>query len=298
MRIELRSGRTPRRISWSVPIWDWSSIETTSHVTSFGRIRCSPPSGSDMGLLFLHGWGSSPHVYTNALKAAGDILGTDAWAPVLPGFSGSSPLPRAQQNLNGMAYWCAEAAQALPVWQSRSWILVGHSLGGGIGLAAAARFLPKERLRHVVLLSPVGGSPQRADRGLLQLGHRVARSNSDSKGVRLSQQERKSLRASLRHPVANARVGIDARFSDLRADAALVVDAGIPLTVVSADSDYVVDVGELSLVPGVNHRQVNGCHDWLVKDPEAWIRECECFASATLTRALPPEGKTPPISAV
>ncbi|RZK88349.1 MAG: alpha/beta fold hydrolase, partial [Hymenobacter sp.] len=103
--------------------------------------------------LALHYWAGAGHEF-NHLR---DLLpaGTPLLAPDLPGF-GSQAVPAGfDYSVGAYADWVADlvAAQNL-----EEYILIGHSMGGKIALALAAR--QPVGLRGLVLLSPSPPTPE------------------------------------------------------------------------------------------------------------------------------------------
>ncbi len=103
--------------------------------------------------LALHYWAGAGHEY-DALRSRLPE-GTQLLAPDLPGF-GSEPAPVGfDYSVDSYADWVAAFARE---HQVAEYVLVGHSMGGKIALALAAR--QPTSLRGLVLLSPSPPSPE------------------------------------------------------------------------------------------------------------------------------------------
>jgi len=103
--------------------------------------------------LALHYWAGAGHEY-DALRSRLPA-GTQLLAPDLPGF-GNEPAPAGfDYSVDSYADWVAAYGRA---HQLDEYVLVGHSMGGKIALALAAR--QPTGLRGLVLLSPSPPSPE------------------------------------------------------------------------------------------------------------------------------------------
>jgi hypothetical protein len=71
-----------------------------------------------------------------------------------------------------------------------------------------------------------------------------------------------------RNPVAFAVNGIAAKHANLHTTLTEVVASGIPVTLVAADQDKIVPIGELSKIPYATHIKVKGTHGWLIHKPK------------------------------
>ncbi len=103
--------------------------------------------------LALHYWAGAGHEY-DALRSRLPE-GTQLLAPDLPGF-GDEPAPAAfDYSVDSYADWVADCINEQ---QLTDYVLVGHSMGGKVALALAAR--QPTGLRGLVLLSPSPPSPE------------------------------------------------------------------------------------------------------------------------------------------
>ena len=98
------------------------------------------------GILFLHRFGGSSHSWNAVLARLGQRF--EVATPDLPGFGAAAT---AVGPFNVAAYADA-AASALQAMTSHDLLVVGHSMGGKVALALAAR--RPARLTGLVLLSP------------------------------------------------------------------------------------------------------------------------------------------------
>lgn len=99
-------------------------------------------------LLFLHGWGLSAEAYRDSLNALSREY--RVIAPDLPGF-GKSSNPKYVWDAHDYAKFTVAFAQQLNIQDVH---VVGHSFGGGIGLAVAA--LEQSFVRSTIGLNTVG----------------------------------------------------------------------------------------------------------------------------------------------
>src|SRR5213082_976980 len=76
----------------------WESMRVDGRRVHYGV------AGSGLPVLFVHGWALGQHAYKRALKRL-VRLGCQVYAPALPGFGGSAPLPPEKCNLAGYAAW-------------------------------------------------------------------------------------------------------------------------------------------------------------------------------------------------
>src|SRR6516165_8869681 len=90
--------------------------------------------GEGLPVLFVHGWALGQHSYKRALKRL-VRLGCRVYAPALPGFGGSAPLPGPGTELGDYAAWLASFLDAVGV--DEPVVAVGHSLGGGVATKLA-----------------------------------------------------------------------------------------------------------------------------------------------------------------
>ncbi|MFD1873631.1 alpha/beta fold hydrolase [Hymenobacter bucti] len=103
--------------------------------------------------LALHYWAGAGHEY-NHLRGLLPA-GTSLLAPDLPGF-GAQPAPAGfDYSVGAYADWVAEYAAAQKLAE---YVLIGHSMGGKIALALAAR--QPAGLRGLLLLSPSPPTPE------------------------------------------------------------------------------------------------------------------------------------------
>ena len=125
---------------------------TTLNVPRQSAIRHSP---SAISLVFLHYFGGSSRAWCAVIeRLAGDY---HCVAPDLRGF-GDSAATETGYTMSGMADDVAELIGSLRL---KRYALVGHSMGGKIALALAARQPPG--LESLVLLSPSPPTPEPMD---------------------------------------------------------------------------------------------------------------------------------------
>ncbi|GBD43733.1 Dihydrolipoyllysine-residue acetyltransferase component of acetoin cleaving system [bacterium HR40] len=118
------------------------------HVADWGR-------GFDPArptVIFLHGAGMDHSVWAFQARALA-FAGHNALAPDLPGHGRSEPHPDFGPTIDERARWLARLADALGL---AAYAVVGHSMGGLLGLALAAR---DPRVRRLALVSTAARMP-------------------------------------------------------------------------------------------------------------------------------------------
>ena len=118
--------------------------------------RCGPASGTTHGdskhaVLFLHGWRSNGLVWKDAMAKLSED-GFTSYAPDLPGFGGSEA-PREENgwSVDDYAEYIDGLLKKLEVGPV---VLVGHSFGGRVGIALAAKM--PECISRLVLVDAAG----------------------------------------------------------------------------------------------------------------------------------------------
>lgn len=229
--------------------------------------------GEGEPLLFLHGWGLSPHNYVEGIRrlTAG---GVKVIAPALPGFGGSDGPP-----LRGidMPLYSTRIARLLDVLAQERGVdkplfVVGHSFGGGVAIQLAAD--RPDLVRSLTLVNSVGGAP----------GRRTGITNASWLRWMLgavAELDPRHLAGSLpsllstlvpnlvRRPVTLALTAKLALTVDLVATARELIASGMPVLFVWGDADRLVLPGALKAVEGnLPAEIVHGRHGWLLTEPE------------------------------
>ncbi|MDQ1709483.1 MAG: hypothetical protein QOG49_868 [Frankiaceae bacterium] len=253
----------------SGPQPDWRTVEVA------GRTVRVMEAGSGEPLLFLHGWGLTPRIYTRALAHLyGE--GVRVIAPALPGYAGSAPPPKDGFSLD---WYAAHTEQLLGVLGITTPVLLaGHSLGGGIAIRFATNH--PEWVRSLTLVDAVGGMPSKFGRrsGGEAMTHRPwwqwavgAVREADPRllprlvpGVL-----RDFVPSAVRSPVSMMKSGVAALTADLAAEARDLIDEGLAVIFVWGDQDRLVLPGAFAEIESeVPASIVRGRHGWLVSDPE------------------------------
>lgn len=212
-------------------------------------------------LVFVHGWGLSPRGYAPVVNALAH-RGWHVVAPTLPGFGDSTPVRGGRGTLGRTAERVADALEALALPEDVP--VVAHSYGSGVTVEMARR--RSYLFGHLTLVCPIGGAGSKVTSwaGLVAgIRHEVGRSNL----TRVVD----TLPNLVRHPRAVASAGVAAKHSDLVDDIAALAAAGLPVTMLLADSDGVVPPSRLRRLhahDGVHMEVVEGNHGWLLADPE------------------------------
>lgn len=236
----------------------------------------TPPRGhTGDPVMFIHGWGLSARSYLQPIAAMSQWA--QVWAPSLPGFGCSSPMPtRGGNSLDGFAAAVGEgwAQGDLP----HPMPLVAHSMGSGVAVRLA-RTHPGW-VSSLVLVCPIGGAGSRPSSWL-----RLAASLASEAHVSFLPRLADAGPSMLRNLPGVATAGWAAKTADLRRDIDTLVDGGTPVTLVVADRDGVVPPGALTaskatVVP------VSGKHGWLLRRPAE-------FADVIYPYVFPRDGSEP-----
>lgn len=256
-------------------------------------------SGAGDPLVFLHGWGMTPRVYTPAITPL-TRAGIRVVAPALPGFGGSDGPALRALGLDEYADRVAAFVDSLEL--DRPAFVMGHSLGGGVAIRLASR--RPDLVRSLTLVNSVGGAPGRSGMragswwrwaaGALGEVHPRAITPDVVAGV-----ARDFLPNLLRRPVSSALSAYVALTADLADDARLLVDDGLPVLFVWGDSDRLITPGAFAEIANdMPPEVVAGRHGWLLTEPEtfatllhdALVVHAMLERSRRGTRAARPEG--------
>jgi len=252
-------------------VMTWQRTVVAGRAATYGALGSGPP------VVFLHGWGLSDHTYRHALTGLVD-RGVRVYAPALPGFGGTDPLPRAEFSLSGYAAWVDLFLEGLGIDEPVT--LVGHSFGGGVALKAAHDF--PHRVGRLVLVNSIGGSVWRQrgavprtmrERPLWDWGlHLTAQSLSLRTLTRtLPVVAADALPNVLRHPHVLWRVGGLARDANLGAELEVLKRRRVPVVILWGKDDSVIPWACAESLASALHAPemvtVPGDHGWLLTDP-------------------------------
>jgi pimeloyl-ACP methyl ester carboxylesterase len=222
-------------------------------------------------LLFLHGWGLSPRSYQDGVTRL-TRAGVRVIAPALPGFGGSDGPPLRAIDLPAYAERVGRLLDVLGL--EHPVFVAGHSFGGGVALQLATD--RPERVRSLTLVNTVGGAPDRRsgllDTSWLSWGLGTI-GELDARGLLRAAPTiaRDYLPNVLRRPLTMALTGRLALTASLAGQARALVDRGLPVLFIWADSDRVVAPGALGeVITHLPPEVVQGRHGWLLTDPEAF----------------------------
>lgn len=253
----------------SGPQPDWRTVEVG------GRSVRLMEAGAGEPLLFLHGWGLTPRIYTRALAHLyGE--GVRVIAPALPGYAGSSAPPREGFTLDWYAAHVDSLLEVLGI--TTPVLLAGHSLGGGIAIRFATNH--PERVRSLTLVDPVGGAPSKFGRrsGDEAMTHRAwwhwAAGAVREADPRLLPRLvpgllRDFVPSAVRRPLSMLMSGVTALTADLAPEVRELIDAGLAVIFVWGDQDKLVLPGAFAGIKSeLPASIVRGRHGWLLSDPE------------------------------
>ena len=136
-------GASSRAAHWL----DWKRTTVDGRPAVYGEAGTGAPA------LFLHGWGLDHKAYKRALSRL-VRAGLHVYAPALPGFGGTAALRDQPASLSSYGDWSASFLEAVGVEDSV--LVMGHSFGGGVGIALAHDH--PQGVRALVLINSVGGS--------------------------------------------------------------------------------------------------------------------------------------------
>lgn len=239
----------------SVPPTSW-------HTTPVGgtRVRWLEIGEGDP-LLFLHGWGMTPRVYAKALAPL-CRAGVRVVAPSLRG-----------RSVDALAASVAAFVDELDLGQPA--FVMGHSLGGGVGIKLAAT--RPDLVRSLTLVNSVGGTPGRRigmgqgswlrwALGAVGEVHPRALTPSIVYGV-----ARDFVPTLVKAPVTSAMAAYAALSADLADDAQRLVDDGLPVLFVWGDRDRLIMPGAFAeIASDLPPEVVAGRHGWLLTEPDTF----------------------------
>ena len=228
-------------------------------------------SGEGDPLVFLHGWGMTPRVYVPAVTPL-TRAGIRVIAPGLPGFGGSDAPPLRSLGLDTYADRVGAFMDSLGL--DRPAFVIGHSLGGGVGIRLASR--RPDLVRSLTLVNSVGGAPGRSGMkagswwrwavGALGEVHPRALTPDMVAGVL-----RDFVPNVVRRPVTSAVTAYVALTADLADQARMLVDDGLPVLFVWGDRDRLITPGAFAEIENdMPPEVVPGRHGWLLTEPETF----------------------------
>jgi pimeloyl-ACP methyl ester carboxylesterase len=250
----------------------WSRRATTVQ----GRIANYGTAGSGAPVVFLHGWGVDDRAYGPALRGLASA-GVRVVAPALPGFGGTSALPREHRSFTGYGAWLAEFLDAVGVDEPA--VVVGHSFGGGVAITLAHNH--PARVRGLVLVNSVGGSAWKkgstlrsmAERPLWDWGLHLSRDLLPIRQLTrvLPVLATEAVPSVVRDPVAVWRAARIARTADLTAELEELRNRGLPVVVLWGTRDRVIpeaSTDALCEALNVRARTLSAGHVWLITEPD------------------------------
>ena len=231
-------------------------------------------------VVFLHGWGLSGRTYRGALKRL-LARGFRVWAPALPGFGGTAPLPHDVDDMAGHAAWVDAFCAAVGL--DEPFVLMGHSFGGGVAIQTAHDF--PARVRGLVLINSIGGSVWRHDgstvraiaqRPLWDWGLHFPADVLPLRQLRrvLPVIVESAVPNVLRDPRAFWHAATLARGADLTIELQALKARRVPVVILWGDRDELVTRASFDAMREALGDPltvtVEGSHSWLIADPDAF----------------------------
>ncbi len=253
---------------------EWKEVAVDGRPALYGEAGQGPPA------LFLHGWGLDHKAYKRALSRL-VRAGVHVYAPALPGFGGSAPLPAGSGGLADYGDWTAAFLEALDVHGPT--LVLGHSFGGGVAVLLAHDH--PDLVRALVLINSVGGSAwahsgssmrSMAERPLWDWGLHFP---ADLLPVRQARRVLPVIFAEavpnlLRDPKSFWRAAGVARRADLTAELDELRQRGLPVVVLWGSRDQLITRASFEdMCRSLGHPDVvtvSGSHSWLLADPDAF----------------------------
>jgi pimeloyl-ACP methyl ester carboxylesterase len=220
-------------------------------------------------LLFLHGWGLSAQTYAEGLTRLTGA-GVKVIAPSLPGFGGSDGPPLRGIDLPAYAHRVGRLLDVMGV--DKPVFVAGHSFGGGVALQLATD--RPERVRSLTVINSIGGAPgQRSGLESSSWFGWMLGSLGELSPRDLARSAPSMMRAFipnlLRKPLTLALTARLALTADLGAQAAKLVETGMPVLFIWGDEDRLVLPGALGEIVGsLPAEVVHGRHGWLLSKPD------------------------------
>jgi len=118
--------------------------------------------GKGISIVIMHGWGRSGVEWVEMGKHLNQITGRTVYVLDLPGFGGSN-LPK----VNTIEEYAGLVGRWLEYLKIRRVSLVGHSLGGRVGIVLSGQY--PEKVEKLVLIDPAGVRPKSIKRLGLKL---------------------------------------------------------------------------------------------------------------------------------
>lgn len=255
-----------------VELLEWKRVRVEGRNCSYGVAGDGPP------VVFLHGWGLSNRTYRGALKR---LLREPVrlYAPAMPGFGDTDPLAHDEPTIYDYGVWVERFMDAVGIDEPA--VLMGHSFGGGVAIAAATEH--PDKVRALVLINSVGGSAWKEDRGVMR--SMAQRPLWDwglhfPADIRPGRQLRRVLPVILEAAVPNLlrnpkavwdAAGL-ARNADLTGELEELKARKLPIVVLWGSSDEIITRASFeamrTALGGEDCYTVEGGHSWLLADPD------------------------------
>ena len=228
-------------------------------------------------VVFVHGWALSHRPYGAALSRLVDS-GARVYAPALPGFGDTEPLPREELSMAGYARWLSDFMDEVGV--ARPATLIGHSFGGGVALQAAHD--NPSAVNRLVLVNSIGGSLWKTGRGMRERplwdwGLHLSAGALTPRAVTrvLPVVALDAVSNVVRHPRVLWEVGRLARDANLEVQLAALRRRRLPVFILWGRNDRVIPLASaealVASTEGIQLLTVPGDHNWLITDPNLFV---------------------------
>lgn len=250
----------------------------TKRVIVDGRPAMYATGGRGLPVLFLHGWGLDHRAYQRSLRRL-TARGCHVIAPSMPGFGGTSELPRSRRSLQGYAAWVAAFLAAIDI--DEPVVVLGHSFGGGVATTLAHDF--PDRVRYLVLLNSVGDARAFATNvwhriteldGSDLLSPLLSALRQSASGLATIHLAQRVFISNIAHqPEAVLTAAWLAASANLAAEMTTLAERQLPVLVLWSDHDSVIPLAAFDTFCatfGTDGHVVRGGHSWLLADPDVF----------------------------
>jgi pimeloyl-ACP methyl ester carboxylesterase len=226
---------------------------------------------SDVWAINVHGFFAGSSTYWRESSRLAEAFGWKVLTPSMPGFGGSDPLPFDELSMFGMATVLHRLMYKLRIKKA---IVLGHSMGGAIGLSFAALY-PEQC--HGLIYRDGAGTPG-FQKNVYMFPWRLAKDIPDfmwGKVQSIFTRAWPDVRHSVSHPMGLVEVGCMLYRSDCTRYARVLGEMEwMPVLCEWGTSDSITPVSaatEFGQLVGVEPIWVRGGHSWMLAHPSAQV---------------------------